>query len=172
MRTKLGIVALLALAASAVAAPGDKIIVATDGEVIAKFLGHSAAYTNDLYLDSPANALGIIFTNQTTPVGTEVSLGNFTAGTELIFRLHVRNTGYDYYTGPGSRNPDGYAHADVVQSYGGYDDVTGVFFEDLYNGPFHYNDLGFSFTNTIVPEPASMAVLGLGAAALLRRRRK
>jgi len=162
----------MALTASAMAAPGDKIIVATDGEVVAKFLGHTAAYTNDLYLDSPGNSLGIIFTNQTTPVGTEVSLGNFTAGTELIFRLHVRNTLDDFYTGPNFRNPDGHAHADVVQSYGGYDDVTGVFFEDLYNGPFDYNDLGFSFTNTVVPEPASMAVLGLGAAALLRRKRK
>ncbi|HRK23088.1 MAG TPA: PEP-CTERM sorting domain-containing protein [Fimbriimonadaceae bacterium] len=172
MKTKLSIVALALVAGSAMAAPGDKIIVANDGEVVAKFLGHSAAYTNDLYLDDPVNGLGIIFTNQTTPVGTEVSLGNFTAGTELIFRLYVRNTDTSYYTGPDFRNPDGYAHADVVQAYGGHDEVTGVFFEDLYGGPFHYNDLGFSFTNTIVPEPASMAALGIGMAALIRRRRK
>lgn len=172
MKLGIGALAIGLMATAAMAAPGDKIIVSTDGEVVAKFLGHSAAYTNDLYLDDPVNGLGIIFTNQTTPVGTEVSLGSFTAGTELIFRLHVRDTGYDFFTGPADRNPDGHEHADVVQSYGGYDDVTGVFFEDLYDGPFHYNDLGFSFTNTIVPEPATMTALGLGALALIRRKRK
>jgi hypothetical protein len=47
---------------------------------------------------------------------------------------------------------------------------TGVW-APILNGP-DTQDLPFSISGTIVPEPATMAVLGLGAAALLRRRRK
>ena len=58
---------------------------------------------------------------------------------------------------------------------------TLVSFEDLFNGPFDYNDLSFSFTNTntgtmLVPEPTStlsILVLGtLGAASTLKRQLK
>lgn len=161
------------VAASAMGAPGDPIYVANDGEVVATYLGTTASFSNDLYLDSPANGLGIIFNNHATPVGTEISLGTFTAGTELVFRIHVNDTGEDFYSGDPSRNPDGEAHADVVQNYGGNLGETGVFFEDLLGGPFEYNDLGFKFTNTTtVPEPMTCAVLGVGALGLMRRRRK
>src|SRR5262245_58778566 len=66
---------------------GAQIFVQSPGDVIATFLGYSAAYTSDLYLDSPPNAPGIIFTNQTTRPGTTVNLGSFSGGTELVFRL-------------------------------------------------------------------------------------
>jgi len=55
-----------------------------------------------------------------------------------------------------------------------------VSFEDLYGGPFYYNDLSFSFSNTVgaatvpVPEPASWALMlaGLGSVGVVGSRRK
>ena len=154
-----------------IATPGTEglLVIATGGEIKATYQGNSAAFSNDLYLDST-----FIFNNHATPVGTEVSLGTFAAGTELIFRLHVNNTGDDFFTGPASRNPDGHAHARVESSW--LPNTTLVSFEDLNGGPFDYNDLSFSFTNTIaaVPEPETYAMLlaGLGLLGFAARRKK
>ncbi|MDQ7087608.1 MAG: hypothetical protein Q9Q13_07030 [Acidobacteriota bacterium] len=126
--------------------------------IIATYRGNSASYSNDLYLmlddagnpaddGNPANDR-FIFNNHTSRVGSEVNLGSFPVGTELIFRLHVRNTSKDYLTGPANRNPDGRCHARAQADW--KPGTTLVSFEDLYNGPFRYNDLSFSFTNTTI----------------------
>jgi len=165
---------LLALGSSLFAFPiatsgeGFKIFASSTDNIIAEYLGNSASYSNDLYLDNGDGTWKFIFNNQATPVGTTLDLGSFEIGTELIFKLYVNNTGYAYYTGPAERNPDNYAHARVQSDW--QLDTTLVSFEDLYNGPFDYNDLSFSFTNTIggnnggdastVPEPSTMILLG------------
>lgn len=158
---------------------GAKVIVAETGNVTATYLGHTAKISNDLYLSSPSNSLGLLFNNHTTLVGTTFNLGNFTAGTELIFRLHAHESRFgvgparDYYTGPAYRNPDEIAHAIVDAAYG--PNTTYVGFEDVFGGgDLDYNDLQFSFTNTrseSLPEPATFLLLGtgLGALALTRR---
>ena len=164
---------ILALPAVSAAAPilGGSVVVATDGEVVAKFLGHSAAFSNDLYLDSPANALGIIFNNLSTPVGTMTSLGLFTAGTELIFRIHVNDTGDDFFSGPGSRNPDDIPHAVVDDAFSATEAFVG--FEDLFDGgDKDYDDLKFSFTNVKgvpTPEPGTLLLVTSGLVGLLHR---
>src|SRR5678815_45484 len=87
---------------------GLPVIVGGSGPVIATYQGNSASYSNDLYLSLTASGPGLdgdflndtfIFNNQTSPVGSTLNLGSFTIGTELIFRLYVNNTGYNYYTG-------------------------------------------------------------------------
>ncbi len=171
IRVSLALVSPFAVSAAASAQAGANLFVGQTGHVYATYLGTTAAYSNDLYLDSPSDGLGIIFNNQNSAVGAVVDLGSFTAGTELIFRLHVNNTGDDFYSGDASRNPDGSAHALVDFDYS--PTATAVYFEDLYGGPYEYNDLGFSFTNLratpTVPGPLAAAPFALG---LLRRRRK
>ena len=156
---------------------GGKVIVASDGEVIATFLGHTAGYSNDLYLSAPANGLGIIFNNHSTAPGTTLSLGNFTAGTELIFQIYVRNTGDSFFTGDATRNPDGLYHAVVDDAYSAT--ATYVGFEDLFGGgDLDYDDLNFSFTNVRgtpsgVPDGgATAALLGASLLGLVALRRK
>lgn len=177
-RTLAAIALVLPMGAHAtfIATTGDGLSVyaTSTANVIAKYKGNSAAYSNDLYLvdgSGPGSDL-FIFNNHSSAVDSTVDLGSFAIGTELIFRLHVNNTGYDFFTGPASRNPDSNAHA-RVQSTGlpspeFASNESLVSFEDLYNGPFDYNDLGFSFTNVAntapVPEPSSLLLLLAGAA--------
>jgi hypothetical protein len=166
------------MAGSAQAAPllGASVF-ATGGHVFATFESNGAGYSNDLYLEVPANGLGIIFNNYATAPGTTVDLGDFAAGTELIFRVHVNDTGDNFYTGPAFRNADGVAHVMVDDNVAGFPGRTFVGFEDLWGGGDQdYNDLVFSFTNLKttrdVPEPASLTLLGAGLAFLASRMRR
>jgi len=158
--------------ASALPIHGAQIFVQSPGEVIATFLGYSADYTSDLYLDSSPNAPGIIFTNKTTLPGTMVNLGSFSGGTELVFRLSVRDTGFPFFTGPGVGNPDGEPHVLVDSQFAL--STTYVGFEDLWGGGDRdYDDFIFSLTNATTmpplhtPEPSAVLLLGSGLLGLV-----
>jgi hypothetical protein len=173
-----------------IAAPGTEgysVVVAGTDPIVATYEGNSASYSNDLYLErdsagnpgmdgNSANDL-FIFNNHSSPVGSTVGLGSFTPGTELVFRLYVNNTGDNFLSGSASRNPDQNPHARVQDNW--LPSTTLVSFEDLFNGPFDYNDLSFSFSNTRgtsnVPEAMTSGLwLGLVVAGMgfVNRRRQ
>ncbi len=159
--------------ANAVPILGASIYVEETGSVIATYLGHTADYTNELYLYMPSTGLGVIFNNHTTPIGTTFDLGSFAAGTELVFAIYVLNTGDTFYSGDASRNSDGLAHAVVDTEYTA--DAAYVGFEDLLGGgDMDYDDVMFSFTNVSVdlPEPTPLALLLAGVFGLAVRRSK
>ena len=183
--TRLSVLIGTAVLACALSTPAQaapilgQALIATGGDVVVTFVSNGAGYTSDLYLDGPVgDGLGSIFNNSTTPISTSLNLGAFLAGTELIFRLEVRNTGEVFYSGDDSRNPDGIAHAIVDSGQG----QAQVGFEDLFGGGDRdYNDLVFGFSNVsggiasdpsggpvalAVDEPATLTLFGIGLAAV------
>ena len=107
----------------------ELVVIDADATATATFCDGSAGYTSEVWLDEPSTVY--IGTGHLTPYGAEVDLGAFKAGDELIFFIYVHDTGYTYYTGPGSRNPDGMVHAAVTDLGDG---AYHVGFEDLEGG--------------------------------------
>lgn len=157
------LVGLLAVPAQAVPIT-EQTLITTGGNVIVTFVSNGAGFTSELFLDGPlGEEFGAIFNNFTTDEGTSVDLGGFAAGTELIFKLIVKQTGDVFYTGLSSRNADAIGHAAIDEGEG----QVLVGFEDMFGGgDFDYNDLVFAFTNVVftsAPDPESTAGGGTGS---------
>ncbi|HEY0276454.1 MAG TPA: DUF4114 domain-containing protein [Paenirhodobacter sp.] len=147
---------------------GSHIYVATTGEVVVTYIGSDASYTNLSYFVK-SGADQPLFNNITSGAGTTVSLGSFTAGTELVFTMTSIGNGVNYFT-TGTTD----AKAGVAGSYGFV-----VAFEDIPGGDNDYNDLVFGVSNATsslpaVPVPAALPLIAsaFGGLALLRRRRR
>jgi len=164
---------------------GGDILVATDGNVYAEFLGSNAGYFNTLHLDSPSGWGDDHIFHKFTPVdGSQVDLGVFTAREELVFRIHVWNTAQDFFSGASSRNPDGLAHVEAITTLRDGIYYTTVGFEDLLGGgDKDYNDFMFRLTNVLDPpqqdpptnnvsEPPVLFLLVCGIITLIVQRRQ
>ena len=92
------------------AALGDTIILSQNSDVSVKFIFTSTDYNDLVGLSSPRRI--DLIRAHSTPVGSQFSLGNFPAGTELIFFLN-NDHGKTWFSGPSSRNSDKVAHANV-----------------------------------------------------------
>src|SRR5689334_23594070 len=162
--TRLGILAgttalLCGLAAPARAVPiiGETLI-ATGGDVVVTSASNEAGYMSELFLEGLDGDGSVIFNNWTTPVGASLDLGSFAAGTELVFKLFVKQTGDVFFTGSADRNADGQVHA-LIENVGGQ---VMVGFEDLRGGGDRdYNDLVFAFTSVnLSSQPGPTATTG------------
>jgi hypothetical protein len=159
-------------------------LVATGGNpvtITAEFLSESAGDNDVLVLAGISGGTGTptvpygtaLYDNQTSPTGvaSTLTLGSFSAGTQLIFELENTSTHDNYYSGSYwyLDNPlDGFTHFDVVPS-GTSGNTTEVGTEDATD--FDYNDLVFSFTGVApvaqAPDMAgTMSLLGLGLSGL------
>jgi hypothetical protein len=147
---------------------------AQGGNVTVEILPNSALFVNHLFLDPPPGG-GVGFPiADNNDTGLVFDLGSFAAGTELVFGIQVEDTEFgpgttlfEYRTGPASRNPDNVIHA-VVDQLNVNEALVG--FEDKNVGtPGYDNDLNdtvFRFigvsSENVIPEPASLMLLGLG----------
>jgi hypothetical protein len=167
----------LLVPAHALTVSGGSIFTTDLEEIIVSFQGSEAAYTNLLFEDAPNDVF--IFNAKTATSGQTVNLGCFAGGTELLFRLDSYSTQGDFinswFTGPASRNSDGTVHA--ITSFLG-NNTWSVSWEDLdFNSPGYdgdFNDLIMTVQGTVIPEPGTLALVGIGLASftgLIRRRR-
>jgi Domain of unknown function (DUF4114) len=138
---------VVAAPAEAQAVTGGKLF-ATGGTVdVVVQQGGVTGYTSRLFLLRPDGTRDNIALN--TDVGKRVTLGPFAAGRELVFGITVLNGGPTFFMGPGSRNPDGIAHA-VVTETGVRTFLVG--FEDMLDGGDRdYDDNIFQFTGNLEP---------------------
>lgn len=136
---------------------GGRLLVAEDGEVQLRYLGSHAAYFNTLYLHNDSDWGDAAIFDKSTALGAVINLGEFSAGTELIFRLVVHDTGDVFFSGDSPRNPDGLAHAWAITTLRDGMFFTTAGFEDLLGGgDKDYDDFVFSLSNVIDP-PADLA---------------
>lgn len=158
--------------------PANSFVADADGAITAYFYDTSAAYTSRIGLWINGVSTGLYgLSNKTSAYGESFFLGNANAGDELVFELQVLSTNSSWYS-VASFNSDGKNHT-YSTDFGGDGLIPGgiyVSFEDVPGlGDHDYNDHQFVFTNirnASVPEPLSLILFGLGAAALGFARRR
>ena len=117
--------------------PAARLIVTdASGLIIVTYTGADSSYYDDLSVISPFAQF--VATGMQTAPGAQFEFGPFPVGTEIVFGIHVQNTGDAFESGPAERNPDGVVH--VATTYEG-GCAWRIGFEDLFGGGDRdYND--------------------------------
>lgn len=126
---------------------GGVLVAKPNQPITVTCLGKNAAYTSYLHFYNPAYKKYEFICNSSEN-GYKKDLGSFSKETELVFKLNIEDTGYDYYTGPASRNPDNEFHALIRPVPDDIGKDTWYFgFEDLFGGGDRdYDDCMFHVT--------------------------
>ena len=152
------------------------LLVANDGDVMLTFISKSAAHSSDLFL---TGAPDVILNNQNTHPGQVFNLGSFVAGTKLAFDIFNNTTGFRFFTGLPSNNPDNTLHAFFTLLN---QDTIKIGFEDLFGGGDRdYDDLVFKVTDVklglagtipAIPEPGTYLLMLTGLVLISRVKRQ
>jgi hypothetical protein len=127
------------LAGAGPADVGGTIELGATAQATATYCGTDGADTNEVSLSSPSYQY--IATGHVTASGHVVELGVFAGGSELVFAMRDLSSGWTFYSGDASRNPDQLPHA-AVTDLGNGDYHIG--FEDQFlGGDRDYNDIEF-----------------------------
>lgn len=187
MKWKMSLLAAVSMlsitSANAAILPGARLFV-IDSELPVEAVfrdGAGAGHENIAFLSAPIE-IANLFNNHVSTIGSLVTLGTFTANTELIFGIGSdESPGTDggvvrYFSGPASGNPDNIIHALVDDAFA--PNSVLVRFEDLFGGgDLNFGDMGFSLSNVraeaaVVPVPAPLALLASGLSVLWTRRQR
>ncbi len=124
---------------------GEFIVADPYHNIVVTSLGRDAGHDHELYvvIDDVET-----FLFNSADQGTEVSLGTHPAGTIVRFMLRDLTSGYDYFTGNGSLNPDGIEHVMLTSTESSYAWEFG--FEDVFDGgDMDFNDCMFLVENVL-----------------------
>jgi hypothetical protein len=154
--------------------PANFFNLTSPGELMFTFAGFNAADTDTLKMVIGGQT---IFINQSTPIGTSVTTGPLAVGSYPL-ELVDSSIPATWFSGPASGNTDNRVHLMSDTTFADFNlgaeppgFAPGTVFYGWEDRAFpgadaDFNDLVFTVTAVPVPEPSTIAILGLGLVAL------